>query len=119
MRLVVVLLLLVFGASAVCATAGKTRNIQAKIISVKFCSPERESVCVNTSKGDMGLNSPYSGMIDGSSFKELFYLLHLNQDAEVILVVENDSDIIGIKTQHYSFIAPEIVGNKLKTRNIP
>jgi hypothetical protein len=116
-----VLALTFSGASTAGAEKSKLRKVEAKVIDVGFCSPERESVCVKTDKGKMALLSPYSGAMDHASFNELFFLLHLVQGSKAVLIVENKDEIVGIDDPHFGMIASEIdmANNKLVPRKMP
>lgn len=116
-----VVLALVAWTTPAMAGESKLQKVEAKVIDVGFCSPERESVCVKTDKGKMVLPSPYSGALDDASFKELFFLLHLVQGSKAKLVVENKDEIVGIDDPNFGMIAPEIdmANNKLVPRKMP
>ena len=118
-HLFIAIALVVVTAGVALAKDVNLRKVDAKILGVRFCSTERESVCVDTDKGELALMSPYSGAIDGDSFKELFYLLHLVEDDTVTLVLVDDNEIVGIKTPHFEFIAPETDLKTLTPRKMP
>lgn len=118
-RLAVVCSFVAAMANTALAAENNIHKVQAKIISVQFCSTERESVCVKTNKGQLILMSPYSGAIDGDSFKELFFDLHLMRGESTTLIIEKKDEIVGVKTPHWEFLAPEIVGKELKPRKMP
>ena len=118
-HLFIALAVVMAAGSVAMAKDNNLRKIQAKVVDVRFCSPERESVCVKTDKGPLALMSPFSGAIDDASFNELFHMLHVFKDGTVELILVEDHEIIGIKTQGYEFIAPETDMKTLTPRKMP
>ena len=118
-RYIFVLTLIILTVATSSLAGGKLTKQEVRIVSVNFCSSEREGVCVQTDMGQKILQSPYSLAIDNAGFKELFFLLHLNCGSPVTLILSDQDGIVGMRTPHYEFIAQELDGKKFKPRAMP